>query len=122
MKKITITLIALMVISVGFLSGCNEISNSLSGDESRFVGTWNFEFEGLFETKNYTFTFFSDGTCSASGFFGSNYEVKDEKLVFWQYMDGNKLQTPYTYSFSDNDTVVQIAQVSGELTYVLYKQ
>ena len=99
---------------VSILSGCNEKSVSLTAEEKRFVGTWK-EI-----STNSTLTFFSDGTCTS--YLAPNYEVKDGKLVFSTYTDGNKIQIAYDYVFSDNDTILTIASVDTGETDVYTKQ
>ncbi len=108
MKKTVILLIALMVISVGFLCGCNEVSNSLSGDE-RFVGTW--------EEKSTTITLFSDGT-GQFAFMGFVWDIKDEKLVIT--IGDNELVYSYDYYFSENNSKLHLKDVSGGGDFVVY--
>ena len=119
MKKTIILLIVLMVISVGFLSGCNESEgDSQSSEENRFVGTW--KTNNVYMTLGTTMTFFSDGTCSYV--LAPNYEVKDEKLVFFMHPDGDKIQYFYDYSFSDNDTKLTLTSVYTAISDIYTKQ
>ena len=108
MKKVTILLIALMVISVGFLSGCNEASNILSGEKNKFVGTWKGSY--------FSITFFSDGSCSYSSL-GAIWDIKDEKLVIT--IGNNELVYSYDYYFSDDNTKLHLKS-AGEDDYTTY--
>lgn len=118
MKKIVILLIALMVISIGMLSGCNESTGDiLSSEEKRFVGTWKTTDP---VGNNIAITFFSDRTCA--GFVYPNYEVKDEKIVFSMYVEGNKIQLIFDYSFSDNDIILTLTSVDTGKSDIYTKQ
>lgn len=101
MKKIPILLIALMVISVGFLSGCNEENNSLTDEESIFVGTW--KGDGLWDI----IAFFSDRTCSHYLDLSGTWEIKDGKLVITE-KDG---LFKYDYLFTNDDNTLTLTNV-----------
>lgn len=79
MKKMAILLIALMVIGVGFLSGCFEDSDNKSSDESKFIGTWTFDKGGSGETiyvlnEDMTGTYTAYGNTTAAEWSLSNGE------------------------------------------------
>ena len=104
---------AVLLLVVG-LSGCNEISNPLTGnDDSRFVGTWKSEVD--------TITFFSDGEGSEMGI-GFEWEIKDGNLVIETPMDGVLSSLVYDYQFSDNDTTLTLTDVSLGITRIYTKQ
>lgn len=94
-NKLIILGVAILLISVGLLSGCEEIDVGLSNEEKRFVGDW--EYVGTVGGVG-DMVFFSDGTYS--GGYGNEFEVKDGKLVIIR-SDG--YQYAFDYIFSNND-------------------
>jgi len=114
MKKIGILLIALMVISVGFLSGCEEKEESYS-----IIGQWSHDSTVL--------AFYEDGT----GIVGNGtmlvdmtYELRENTLTltgkfelsvgFFVFL-GAEFSTSviYKYEFQDKDTLI-IKESTGE--------
>ena len=124
MRKITILVIALMVISVGFLSGCNESDgDSQSSEENRLVGTW--KADNIYTTLGKTVTFFSDGTCSTSDILPISglrgvWEIKDDKLVITH--QHSIINSTYDYYFSENNSKLHLKNVGGENYKVFTKQ
>ena len=111
-KKIVIIGIVALLVSAG-LSGCNEISNPLNTDKSKFVGTWK-ALDG-----DASFVFFSDGTGSFVGI-GAMWDIKDGKLVIiipdWMG------QQVYSYSFSNNYRTLTLTEINAGEKSVLIKQ
>jgi hypothetical protein len=100
-KHLIVIGMTLMLLAVG-LSGCNEISNPLTGnDDNRFVGTW--------KSNGSTITFFSDGEGSQYSL-SFQWEIKDDKLVLEYQIAGSS--TVYTYQFSNNDKSLTLTDVS----------
>jgi len=110
-KHLIVIGIVVMLLVVG-LSGCNEISNPLSSEEDRFIGTWN---SGTYNAL----TFFSDGTGSESSI-SFQWEIKDGKLV--REMFQGKSSIVYDYQFSDNDTSLTLTDVTGGTAHIYTKQ
>jgi len=113
MKKHLIVIgTAVLLLAVG-LSGCNELSNPLTGnDDSRFVGTWKTENGGVV-------IFFSDGTGSQTSM-SFQWEIKDNKLVWgWEISQG--ISIVYDYQFSDNDTTLTLT-TTDNVSQVFTKQ
>ena len=81
---------------------------------NRFVGTWRVI------NNNVAITFFSDGTCSP--LWGTTYEIKDGKLVFVLYSEGNELYTTFDYLFSEDNATLYITQTYPSIVYTLIKQ
>ena len=114
MKKVTILLIALMVISVGILSGCEEKEESYS-----IIGQWSHDSTVL--------AFYEDGT----GIVGNGtilvdmtYDLRENTLTLtgkfelsigWFVFIGTEFSTSviYKYEFQDKDTLI-IKELTGE--------
>lgn len=108
-KKITILPIALMVIIVGFLSGCNEEQNV---DESNFIGSWSsvkFSAEYIENVSefNITMTFFINNTVETVTTYPgdviktlSEYKVEKDKLYFTPMGELYNFSEIYNYKFS----------------------
>ena len=104
MKIIPILLIAMMMICIGFLSGCNEQSVSLSDEEKRFVGTWNGSID-IFDVL----VFFPDRACCYFFDFTGIWEIKDGNLV----ITVKDAKYTYGYSFSNNDDILTIIDIES---------
>lgn len=108
MKKTGILLIALMVIGVGFLSGCNEQTGVTTNEEEKFVGTWYKEGGSA--------TFFSDGSAVDPQGMANDWELKDGNLVISYEFEGTELSIIYDYSFSNNQkTLTIVRKDTGEV-------
>jgi hypothetical protein len=106
-KKLVLIVIIALFVCVG-LSGCN----SLNAEEKKFVGTWIYSYPSNMGS-NYTFIyhFFSDGMYSfnSSGTqVDGTFRVKDNKLIFKYYFDGDEHSVVCSYLFSENNTKVTI--------------
>jgi hypothetical protein len=111
MRKIAILLIALMVVSVGFLSGCSEKS-----DDEKFIGTWKNT-----EPSYNIIIFRSDGSGSSSGL-SMSWEIKDGKLVVTILISGLPHETIYDYVFSDDDQTLTLTDTYSDISYTYSKQ
>ena len=102
-------------MSVG-LSGCNQVSNTLTPEKSKFVGTW------VNATSPYTtIKLLSDGTCSYSSNSGA-WDLKGGKLVMDLLNDDVPFTLTYNYIFSDNDKTLSLTSMSGVEPRVYTKQ
>jgi len=116
-KKLIIIVIVAILVSLG-LSGCDQMSNPLTPDKNRFLGTWKVIKLNNSTTNGEVFTFFSDGTVSITGLSGT-WGFKDEKLV----MDFEDLfHWVYSYSFSNNDRTLTWIDMGNTNTLELTKQ
>ena len=95
MNKIIILGIIIILLVVSF-SGCNDLSNPLSSEEDKFVGTW--------KSSSYSLVCFSDGTGSYMDF-SMIWKLKDGKFVIEigniPLVDDVSITDVYDYSFSD---------------------
>lgn len=108
MKKIALVLIILIMVSAGFLSGCD----SLKSDKDRFIGTWK-------TSVGVTAVLFSDGTCTIAGVSGT-WDIKDGKLVV--VLANLPTQSTFTYFFSDDDKTVTLTDISTGVSTTYTKQ
>jgi len=122
MKKIAILLIALIVISVGVLSGCEE---QRSANKNDFIGTWRVVEMSMGNVSFgvITMTFYTDDTLyTENNYTGlehdfeedvlgswSNWEVEDNRLCM--IPQGTEYTTCYGYEFTNGGN-------SFTLTYV----
>jgi len=111
-KQLVIIGIVALLITVG-LSGCTN--NPFDYEKNRFVGTWTQQGVLIPETH----TFFSDGTCSV-GVVSGTYDIKDGKLV--ETLANGQMTVTWTYSFSNDDTILTLTQVGTSFTLILHKQ
>lgn len=95
MKKITMTLIALIVIITGFFSGCNEQNNTSSTDEkkslgiqnfykNKFIGTWRLV-ESYFRYDPFPYEFGNDNDTEKTWIFYENNSLKTITKHFKEY-------------------------------------
>jgi len=133
MKKIAILLIALIVISVGVLSGC--IDNQIENELDKFIGTWiAVEFPVYIEnvsevsvtwtfTLNYS-TFFNSNTIYITNIYKGN--VSEAVHGFKVYDENSTLcVTPpnlpydfsmcYTYIFSNENTILTLKYLGNQV-------
>jgi len=113
-KQLVIIGIVAILVTVG-LSGCNQVTNTVNPEKSKFVGTWQNTTLDLTTTIN----LFSDGTCSYIGLPGT-WDVKDGKLVM-DFTDSG-VDWTYNYVFSNNDRTLSLTSTAGGLTQVYTKQ
>ena len=119
MKKISILLIALMVISVSLLSGCEE-QNGVNHLDSRFFGTWFNESSPTLRT-----TYFSNGTYEIiPTHVGGTWETRDGTLIYSVSLGLGEPETILEsyYSFSNDNSVLTITDVSTGYSGVYTKQ
>jgi len=115
-KHLVIIGIVAILVSVG-LSGCNQVSNALSPEKNRFIGTWK-------NTTSYlTLDLFSDGKCTMWSYPGT-WDLKDGKLVINLISVGVSLTYTYIFIFFDNDKTLKLIPTTSTTSsgYVLYKQ
>jgi len=107
MKKIGILLITLMVISVGFLSGCTNEQGAKTSNS--IIGQWVTE-------VNAVIAFYEDGTVSfmnGSIQYDGTYSITDLVLTLTIEILGVKTTKVYKYEFQDKDTLI-IKELTGE--------
>jgi len=100
MKKITILLIALMVISVSFLSGC------LSSEENKLIGRWSSGGETMgMELKFYTEWFSKKVDYYAMGIkYTLDWSTDNGRLCLSG--DAPNTEACWGYSFEGNDRLI----------------
>lgn len=103
MKKVAIMFIVLMMICVGFMSGCT--SNPQDTERNKFVGTWTCVGG---PSKGNSFTCFSDGTGALSAV-SMTWVLKEENFV----ISAKGITISYNYSFSDNDSKLILTITGG---------
>ena len=118
MKKMAILLIALILVSVVFLSGCNEHSSNNENLDCRFFGTWVYPFPTT------TMTFSSNGGCSYSkGALDMHgiWEINGNKLIL-KFNNGITIMEFEDYYFSEGDTILNLKQEGINYYYEYEKQ
>ena len=122
-KQLLIIGIIVLLVCVG-LSGCdtNQISNSLNTEKNKFVGTWTANGATFSVALGNTVTFFSDGTASLFGGIAGNYEIKDGNLTVTMIASSTPLQYTFSYSFSNNNTVLTVFSTVEGSSFVYTKQ
>ena len=125
MKKAVIMLIALMVVSVGFLSGCTE-TNDKEIKKEDFIGTWQMvdtsfpNIKDLLNVHDYIYEFLENGTIKISEIHyndpdnlsdaymrinWNNWNVSEGKL----HMGNETIMSPYDYQFSSNNNELTLS-------------
>jgi len=118
MKQQLLMIGIIVIIVTVWLSGCNQVSNTMTPEKTRFIGTWQNT------TRNITRTIilFSNDSCSVSILNETGtWDVQDSKLV----MKFPVRQITYTfyYAFSNNDRNLSLTSaVSTSTTTVFTKQ
>lgn len=107
-KQLVIIGVILFFICVS-LSGCNQVSDTLTLEKNKFIGTWQNTTLGLV----ITLSLFSDGTCTYLSLSGT-WDVTDGKFVM-EFAD-SRLSSTYTYTFSDNDRTLTLTSQYGLTT------
>jgi hypothetical protein len=109
MKKISILLIALMVISVGFLSGCtDELGDTSESDGQKFIGKWSVYGSQEMITFNPDGTGISE-TTSSSFVVNINWWI-DNGYIYMSSGTTGKCR----YHFVNNDRVELTFEDSGQ--------
>jgi hypothetical protein len=115
-KQCIIIVILLLIIS---LSGCQQTTS----DADKFIGTWTTEPKTNPMGGNYneTRTFAANGsyytTNLGNGHTPGAWHLTDEKLVIDTYYPST-----YQYSFSENNTILHLTSITGNVTENLTKQ
>lgn len=116
-KQLVIIGILAILVTVGILGGCEQIS-----DRNKFIGTWkmiegNAGFTGATGDFVETYTFFSDGSVPIEHIgssFSSSWKVKDGKLVINVGGDvPGSFAFAYDYSFSESNTILTLINSKG---------
>ena len=123
MKKLTILIGILIMLTYVGLSGCNEIVNG----NNKFVGTWDCSTEqgSIYQIYylNSTMTLFSDGTFDGTpllSIYSGTWDIKDNKLVFTY--SGNAIMETYSYSFSNNDDTLTLTKYDSDSITICSRQ
>lgn len=103
-KQLVIIGIVALLVCVEF-SGCNQISNTLNPEKSRFVGTW-------VSSDNVSLDLFSDGTC-AFAIMSGTWDLKDGKFVIDLPSSTVPLTSTWNYVFSNNDRTLTLIPTSS---------
>ena len=109
-KNLIILVIAILLICVGFLSGCNEQSS----EESKFLGTW-------IDDTGETTIFHENGTTTSilGDLQGTGtWKLENDRLI----ITFQGLILTFDYSFSNNDETLTLINVDTGLTFVNIKQ
>ena len=135
MKKLVILLIALMVITIGLLSGCNE-TNDKEIKKDDFVGTWQLVDTSFLYMKDsvnvhdYIYEFLENWTIMNSiihyndpGNLSNtyininwvNWNISEGKL----HMGNQTLMIPYDCQFTNND---ELKLSNSQLGWLKYKR
>jgi hypothetical protein len=106
-KKLTITSVLILAV---FLSGCVARDN-------RFVGSWKGQID--------SFTCFSDGSITASGWGGfisggGHWDIKDGKFVI--YSAENSPVASFQFSFSDDGNALTLVNTNNGFISVYTRQ
>jgi len=117
-KHLIVIGMTLMLLVVG-LCGCNEISNPLTSEEDRLVGSWREQIsKGII-------ILFSDGTLlmSATGLSVSGeWEVKDGKFFMTMTFEETTQSSAWDYSFSDDDNTLYLTDLETDITSIYKRQ
>ena len=112
MKRFEVAVVFLFFISCGILSGCTSTPENTQTDDqtnnqtfdSRLIGQWrNPRTQEILEFK-------ADGT----------YTITEAEMANWSTAPGGKLWmfgTPYTYTLSENNTLLSITEPGFTRTY-----
>jgi len=128
MKKIAILLIALIVISVGVLSGCTD--NQIENELDKFIGTWIVEFPVYIENVSevsvtWTFTLnhstvFNSNTIYITNIYKGNvseavrgFKVNDENSTLC-VTPLSGFSICYTYIFSNENTILTLKYLGNQ--------
>ncbi len=109
-KQLELIVVLLILISIE-LSGCNEVSNTLTAEKKKFIGTW-------YKSNYLIMDLFSNGTCSYLGQTGT-WDVKDRELILKLSSGYNPI---FTYAFSDNDLTLKLTLTLDGSTTVYTKR
>jgi len=132
MNKILKLLIFLLLIGVGFISGCTQDSNTgldHNGNINHFIGTWgnstfstnstgfNEYFLRIYNFTNnsYNYNYYSEiGNESYQSYSDGTYELKDERLILTNTTRVPAIETTFRYSFSTDYTKLTLTDEFGQ--------
>jgi len=115
MKTYLVIIGAAGLLTTVWLTGC--LSGTVSHSEAdRFNGTWKTD-QGLI------FIFHKNGTCMMQGWVSGTgaWNISDNKLFVTLEFTGGKNYMAYDYKFSDDDTMLTLADAGGN-SWVYSKQ
>ena len=118
MKQQFITLGVLVSLMCVGLSGCTQTHNTLTPEESKFVGTWKATTGTMTMQGNITLTInlTSDGACTLLGKTGT-WDMKNDTLV----LSVLKYREAYHYTFSDNNNTLALTSTEiGPFDAIMY--
>lgn len=113
-KNLSILGIAVLLITVVGLSGCNEIIGSkILTDEEKLVGTWRTD--SLYDML----TLYSNGKCKKFTYDGT-WSIQDGKLVliYAIALGKNPHEHTHDYSFSNNNNTLTLTNIDTGYTLV----
>jgi len=121
MKKTIILLIALMVISIGVLSGCNE--QRVQGEDIDIEENIKGEWIATRGETIYSFIFYNDGKTFRHGvgayFIMGDYYIVGDRLEYYQEAEGYapSFQNYYVIEMPDKDTLILTTIGEGTFTH-----
>jgi hypothetical protein len=115
--KIQLVILGLVILLVCMvLSGCEQESNTLNPEKSKFVGTW----QRTTQFGTITIIFFSNGTYAYGAIpLNGTWDLKDGKLVS---VPSGGVSITQDYTFSNNDNTLYFAPSEGFSTGNYTKQ
>ena len=117
LKKYTLS-IALSILIISCLSGCNENSNNIN--KEKFIGVWHTYYYDSANDISYDITYSYYANNTAKAIYIIYIDNESEDLTFWveytitkselchTYVDDPSVSTCYDYIFSNNDTKLTI--------------
>ena len=114
MKKQLVIIGIVAILFTVELSGCNQVSNTLIPEKSKFVGRWT-------SSDNVNLDLFSDGTCAFTIMSGT-WDLKDGKLVLDLPSSTMPYTLAYNYQFSDNDRTLSLIDKASGTSAIFTKQ
>lgn len=104
MKINRFLLIPIMLCIIVFVTGCmDEGTSPKSNEHDIFLGSWSGPGIRYFE-------FFSDNTCMYTGI-AYKWDVKDGSLTL---SHSNGVRITYTYTFSEDNTILTLTDISND--------
>jgi len=136
MKKTTVLVVAVLLISINFLCGCNEQqstdTNNVLSDEEKFIGSWNLWNPSEIYDTNLTFNTnetikdetYDDDT-DTTEIKWSSYEVKNNEICskfhfLIQIPPTDEIEC-YSYQFSTDNQEIAVSDSLGNEIFKLIK-